>query len=36
MALTGLHTDWVKGSYLNDRNYFLVAKIGDVGSETTC
>ena len=34
MALTGLHTDWVKGSYLNDRNYFVGQKENPSGPYT--
>jgi hypothetical protein len=34
MALTGLHTDWVKGSYLNDRNYFMKQKENPTGPYT--
>jgi hypothetical protein len=26
MALTGLHTDWEYGSYLNDRDWFIKVK----------
>ena len=34
MALTGLHTDWEEGSYLNDRNYFLGHEENQTGPYT--
>jgi hypothetical protein len=34
MALRGLHTNWAKGSYVNDRNYFMKQKENPTGPYT--